>query len=201
MKKAILAAATILLASTNTANAEEAWPRWYLGLAGGGTYQARSDVDGVAGTSRFEYDNGYTVSGTLGYRLHESESLAGMNGNIELEIGYREQELENSAGEVSAQIYAINYVEHFGTGAAAAPYLGVGIGAANIEVDGLPAKGDDTVAIYQLMGGIGYQPETMPRTRLKIGYKYLGTFEDPSFSTGEFEYDNHSVEVGAEFQF
>ena len=201
MKKALLVTTAILMATSATQANAETWPRWYIGLGVGITHQNESDVDGVTGVGDFEYETGHSFNAALGYRLQPHESLFG-NGNIEIEYTFRSEDIDNQtvSNEVKASTTAVNYIEHLGTGSMWKPYLGAGIGISNIEVEGT-TRGDDDVFIYQLLGGFGYEPETMPNTRLKIGYRYLGTFSDPDYSTGDFEYDNHSIEAGAEFRF
>lgn len=217
MKKVLLAA-TILCATSVSAQAGEGsktWPYWYVGLNAGVTHQSDADYDsnGTAGT--FEFDSGTQIGGSFGYILPEDSTFGSDpaigRGRIELEANRRKQDFDNagSTGEIQADVYTANYFYDFNIDSSVMPYVGAGVGVANIELtptNAAGADGDDTVPVYQVMAGLGYSPEYAPRTELSVGYKYLAPMNDPEVAnTGlgrtEVEFDNHSVEVGAKFRF
>ena len=75
----------------------------------------------------------------------------------------------------------------FSTSSAFAPYVGGGLGVANIEaegfgVDAIPVvlDDDDTVIAYQLMAGLGY--DISDRTNIFAEYRYFGT-DSPELTT------------------
>lgn len=202
MKKLILASAAIM-AISSTANAVERFPNWYLGLSGGLTHQEDSDFDN-GGSGKFDYDSGYVISGQLGY---QPPSFGGFR--VEAEIGGRKQDLSGTgnSGEVKATTYAANAFYDFYNDSTLTPYLGAGLGVGKFEISGANsagANGSDTVGIYQLMAGVGYETKALPNVQWTAGYRYLAPFSDPSVEGGvptEFEYDNHSLELGAKFRF
>lgn len=206
MKQTLLAT-TLILSAAATANAnpygDDNWPYWYIGLNAGGTYQTSVDVKGVAGVTELDPEVGYSIGGSIGHRLKPSESVFGNDGKIELEASVKSQDLDNtSGGEIKADVFVLSYIEEINNyGSQTQPYLGAGLGYASIEADGTNATGDDDAFIYQLQLGVSYEPRTIKNTAWKLGYKYLGTFNDPEISTGEIEYDNHTIEAGAEFRF
>jgi opacity protein-like surface antigen len=51
------------------------------------------------------------------------------------------------------------------------------------------------------MVGIGYEPSSVHNVGLTLGYRYMAPFSDPSASGTDYQYSNHSVEVGAKFRF
>jgi opacity protein-like surface antigen len=80
------------------------------------------------------------------------------------------------------------------------PYVGAGLGAANIDVD----VDDDTVFAWQLMAGLGYVPQSIPFTEWTLGYRFFNT-NDAKITVGatnaDMEYMSHNVEAGVKFLF
>ncbi len=208
MKKALFTAAILAATVSTSASAQDTWPYWYVGLSVGGTFQSDSDFTSNGASGEFGHDEGIALGASLGYIISQDRDFG--RSRVELEYSNRQSDLGGVGGDVEADVVAANYYYDFTTqGSNVMPYLGAGVGAAEISVDptnAAGASGDDTVGIYQVMAGVGYAPENLPRTELTIGYKYLGTFNDPDVNntgagTTEFEYDNHSVEVGAKLRF
>jgi opacity protein-like surface antigen len=192
------------------------WPNWYVGVQGSVPFVNETDVN-VNGTKAGEvdFDTGYGIGGSLGY-------TPGPNGNFldnmrfEAEYFYRNNELDGfSAGGTSAQIaddissdtYMINAYYDIDTGSRLTPYVGAGVGFSDIElnVPTLALSDEDSVFAYQLMAGIGWQPEMLLNTVLQFGYRYLDA-SDPEFGTAtggrvDHEYQIHSIEAGARFRF
>lgn len=211
MKKSLFVA-TILAASVSTgAQAQDNWPYWYVGLNAGATYQGDSDFTSTSGggsTGDYSFDTGTQYGGSLGYVLSQDDHTG--RTRAEIEYSYREQGFDGGTGEVQASVVTANIYQDFKTqGSNVMPYIGAGVGIADIDVSAANpsgAIGDDNVPVYQLMAGVGYAFENAPRTEMTIGYKYLGTFSDPEVANTvagdtEFEFDGHSVEVGAKFRF
>jgi len=208
MKKTFLAATTAIIvagAFSVDANAEERWPRWYLGLTAGASFQPDQDytISGGGGTGEFPYDAGYSFSAALGYKIPSEDGFLG-NSNLELELGFRNNGVDSSDSTAQASTLMENYILNIPTDAGLNPYLGAGVGAAQIDIDATNAagaNGDDVNLMYQFLVGVGFEPETIPNTEFIVGYRYLSAFDDPKVSrTGggnvEFEYDVHSVEAG-----
>lgn len=210
MKKALLTVTILGSTAISTgAHAEDAWPYWYVGLNAGATYQTDSDFTSNGAAGEFSYDVGTQYGGTIGYMLDQN---ATGRTRIEVEYSARSQDFDDTGanGDIETNVYTANlYHDFLSSGSRVMPYVGVGAGVADFDVS--PANlgdsdGGDTVPVYQLMAGIGYAPENAPRTEISVGYKYLGTFSDPEVDntgagTTEFDFDGHSVEVGAKFRF
>lgn len=218
MKKALLTATILGVSAISTgAQAADQWPYWYVGLNAGATYQQDADFTSTAGggsTGSYSYDTGTQYGASVGYIFPE-DSMFGVDASmgrsrVELEYSARGQDFDGFSGDVETNIVTANYYYDFKTaGSGIMPYVGVGAGMASIDVSGTNASaadGDDDVAVYQAMAGLGYAFENAPRTEMTVGYKYLGAFSDPEVlnsttGTSEFELDGHSVEVGAKFRF
>ena len=87
------------------------------------------------------------------------------------------------------------------------PYIGGGLGLAQVEVDSTTINAtdnEDSVLSYQAMLGIAYAPQTLPQTEWNLGYRYFGV-SDPEFSNVggniDAEYDSHGIELGMKFRF
>ena len=77
------------------------------------------------------------------------------------------------------------------------PYLGGGLGWANVEFDD-GAKDDDNVFAYQVGGGLAL--EMMPLVTFDLGYRYFGT-ADPNIFGADVDYDSHNIMAGVRIGF
>jgi opacity protein-like surface antigen len=195
------------------------WPNWYLGLSGQMAFVPDADVDGGGVNGEVSFDEGYAVSGALGFRPYRSNSVFD-NTRFELEYSYRGQDFDNFSGTVggiptniqangdlSGSSIMLNAFYDFRNDSGFTPYLGAGAGATfwNFDSSALGVDDQDTVFGYQGMAGIYYSPETLPNTDWGVGYRYFATL-DPEFSnnlggTIEHDYDSHNVELLARFRF
>ena len=198
MKNTVLAAAALIAISSGASavdNSMQRFPYWYLGLSAGVAFQSDSDVDGAA--SDINWDTGYISSVQLGY---QPAVLMGLR--PELEYSFRKQDF-SGGDDVTVHVGAANLYYDFATSSPIVPYIGAGIGWGHFDLNGGPggADGTDSQLIYQGMVGIGYEPSSVPNVGLTLGYRYMAPFSDPEAGGTEYEYDNHSVEVGAKFRF
>jgi opacity protein-like surface antigen len=209
MKKAFLAATAITLISTS-AMAENQWPYWYLGLSAGGVQQRNSDWDKGGAEGKFNYEPGYTLNASLGYRPHNTGAFLLDNSRIEVEGSYRRQKFDgissnSNDSEVATRNVSLNYFYDFAPESGINPYIGGGLGYGNIEFTGgtnaAGIKGDDKAFNYQLMTGLGFQFEELPHTEFNVGYRYFAPFKDLTVGGGKVEFDSHAVEAGARFRF
>lgn len=188
-----------ILAATmfaGSANAEPRWPNWYVGLHGGWSMDDEYDATG----GDVETDGGYILGASLGYVPPTELPFFNMT-RYELEYSFRSNDVEApGSGEVEAQTAMANMLVDFDNTTNWTPYVGGGLGMANIELDG----DDDSVFAWQLMAGLDYEPESLPMTVWGLRYRYLGA-QDADIATAgtttELEYDNHSVEATARFRF
>lgn len=217
--KFFAATAIALVFVSESANAGERWPRWYLGLNGGFAFQNDSEVSGAGTTAKeLSFDNGYMVSGSIGYLIPAADSFFS-NSRVELEVAQRKNDIDRfgfaggtttaGAGTYSVVSYMLNYYYDIPVSKNFMPYLGAGAGIGSFSLDDAPtltsSDHSDEAWVYQAMAGIGFSFDQMPLVQFSLGYRYFGTFEDPQFqtATGKFdaEFDNHNVEAGVKFKF
>lgn len=166
------------------------------------------------------FDPGFMLGGALGYDFGTFR--------VEGEIAYRLNDTDEGTivgipgsgpvtGDVSAlSVMANGYYDFHPANSPVVPYLGLGIGFANVTAD-VTAPNISTLALiddstivfaYQIMAGIGYK--ISPVTTFTADYRYFRT-SDPEFETGpafipglpdfETEYNNHSFNVGVRHSF
>lgn len=208
MKKALISSALLLATLPSIANAEERWPRWYLGLAGGYNYTGDVEFSGTTGNGDLPTDGGIYGAVALGYMPSGGGNVLIDNSRIELELAYRENDVDNSNSDVSIGSLAANYFYDIDMGGDIKPYVGAGIGVAEVNLSGTnqtSVESDDVAAIYQLMAGLTYTPEELHRTEVYAGYKYFDGFSDAKISDGsgttELDFGAHTVEAGVRLRF
>ena len=215
MKKSLLVALTAFTAlSAFHAQAQERWPRWYLGVSGGYTFMSDQDVSGgSAGATKLEANGGYGVSGAIGYFPSSSMPLLNQL-RFEAEVAYHDNDVDkvhlntgakiNGNGSISSTAYMFNTFYDFATQSQWTPYIGAGVGMATVHLSANSGVGNgdssDTTFAYQGLAGIGYSPTSLPNTQWLVGYRYLGT-SDAKLGGTTVEYSTHSIEAGAHFRF
>jgi len=198
MKK--LLATSIILAAALTSNAsavDRSFPYWYLGLSGGPALQQDSDVSDSS--HDIKWDTGYSVSASIGY---QPPALQGFR--VEAEIAQHKQDISNGSGAGRADTLAGNLYYDFYNSSKFTPYIGGGLGYGRFNLSNtnpLGNNGTNSRALYQGMAGIGYDPDSIPNVGFTLGYRYMAPFSDPHIQGSDFEYSNHSVELGAKFRF
>lgn len=145
------------------------------------------------GSGEISYDPGVGVTVAVGAVLVDNTLRA------EGELGYRLSDVEEGNADMSAMSLMGNIYLDLPTGSPVMPFLGAGIGVANVEleIDGA-GSGDDTVFAYQVAAGVGFMLNA--QTTLDLQYRYFAT-EDPNLEGVEAEYSSHNVMVGARFNF
>lgn len=211
MKRLIVMAIFALVFITTSAHAAD--KGMYVSGNLGISLLSDSDVEQSGfPTIETSFDLGFNIGGAIGYDY----------GNIraEGEIAYRLNDIDEFAvlgfifpggGDVSALSFMVNgYYDLHSANSPLVPYLGLGVGFANVMVDasvgGIPllvADDDDLVFAYQFMAGIGY--EISPTTALTVGYRYFQTsdasFSDPGFPDVEAEIQSHEFNFGVRVMF
>lgn len=217
MKHAPLAAAVAFAAlagGVGTACAQ-AWSpeNAYIKGFGGATWPSDLDTtlfeDGeqIAAPS-FDHDTGYTLGIAVG---------AAVTPNFAMEFEYTHRkadftvgdraEGDQTDGDTSAQALMVNALYMFdsmGPTRAVQPYLGAGIGAANVEksAGGQDFEADGVFA-YQLFGGVGY--EVNPNMSLFAEGRWFQTesdrFEGPADENFDGEFETFDLLVGTRFAF
>jgi outer membrane protein OmpA-like peptidoglycan-associated protein len=187
-------------------------------VSGGGAYAIDTDVD---------YDHGIGVYAAIG-------KAWGNNLRTELEFSYRDNSVDSIAadgggftgwpagtisGSTTTTAFLANFLYDFGTGGSFTPYLGAGVGVANVDHDiigsdpiGVPAP--HTIAYGPNQWGVAYQGIAGVAVGLTEGlvldlsYRYFAVArnEYDGFLGGapaEFRADNksHSLFAGLRWNF
>ncbi len=191
-------AALACAAFTGAAMADEGTAKggWYV--SGGIGYNAVDDVDG-SGVS-IEFEDGYTILGAIGYDTGDITSYGKFR--IEAEISYTENDNDNATvGGVTANLggsldqtgFMVNSYLDFVPGGTLRPYLGVGLGFVDAEMDvtlgAARAAADGTEFAYRGLAGLSWHLDD--NWALDLGYRY--TVWD--------EADNHAVVTGIRYGF
>lgn len=216
MKK-ILFASTILAASISaaqSAQAEEPWPNWYIGMSAGTMLGEDMDFNknGTAGT--LAYDAGTSYTGTLGYIIPSNATFGSDTDlgrmRVEAELGRKEQRFNvANGGDLEVLSAAVNAVYDFNIDSNVMPYIGAGLGVEKVEATASnPASAagkDKNTAFYQLMTGLSYAPELMHNTEFTAGYKFASSLDDVSLPAGanpaNVELQQHTFEAGVRLRF
>jgi opacity protein-like surface antigen len=158
------------------------------------------DVHGAIGR---ELGSGVRAEGEIGYQKINLAKIGVSNGGLG---GLRSGQ---AGGDSSALSVMANGYYDFQTGTRWKPYVGVGLGVARVNADGMSvnnvqiADDEDAVFAYQAMVGLGY--DVTSTGTAYIGYRYFGT-EDPTFTDGSNErfklpFNSNSVEMGYRYKF
>jgi opacity protein-like surface antigen len=178
----------------------------YMSLSGGAVFLEDSD-GAVNGTEvETDFDVGFVVSGAAGYAFDLGLGTL----RTEVEIAYRQNDVDETSAlgvttpggdiQMSALSGMMNAALDVATGTIVTPYVLVGIGAANLnlESDDLDFDEDDVVFAYQAGAGLGFA--VTERITLFTGYRYFAT-HDSEFEGVEVEYHSHNVEAGVRVEF
>ena len=207
MSKSIhIASLTVLLLALSQGAYAQSY-KWYAAFGAGPSFLGDNDVSQAGLTLTGTFDTGAAGYGAVGAIFNdfraEGELFVSVNDFDTVEAGGAGA---SASGDVSAVALMANGYYDFQTGSKWRPYVGGGIGFANVSINDLASLGffladdDDTVFAYQLKAGIAYQ--FSPRWEGTLGYRYFGT-QDGDFtdSTGAaFTSDGlqeHVVEIGA----
>lgn len=170
-------------------------------------------------------DVGWSVDGELDVGVADLEFEEDWSGHLgvghafasglrlEGELAHRQNDFEDFSGDVRATSLMINAYYDFNRHGRFQPYVGVGIGGANIEAEGglgpISFDDDDTVLAYQGMVGVGIQ--MTERLTFDIGYRYFkaedvgvsGVFDCEGECPFSFEgdYEHQAVTLGLRFSF
>lgn len=207
-----------------TANSNrDYFPTWYLGLRGSVNTLKGSDL-GTYPLPETDYDPGFGAGVSVGVRMPRGliEPLAGLS--FEGEVSRYWQHIDNdrtdfyvplmvqSDGERDFEVtaYMLNAYYHFPTNTLFTPYIGGGIGWADVTLENdptAPSPGDDedSVAAWQAMVGLSFEESPYSLTQWHVGYRYF-TADDPQFDDGYggktvIDTQIHSLELGMKLRF
>lgn len=210
----LLAGCTLLATSAVTAHAGV-----YVGINGGATVASDSDISftadlagqpPVTGEAETSWDNGYWVSGFVGYGL-DSFPL-----RLEGEVFYQGDDADESTafgvvgearGERSSYGGLVNVYIDFENATKFTPFLGAGLGAAKVDVsdvtDNFKSSGD---VVFAWQVGAGVAMKLTESVSVDLKYRYYGTsdisdtvsdsFDSGDFLTQDIENGMHNILLG-----
>ena len=197
MKKVVLAMLLCLVSVLPAAAAQGP----YVGLGGGLSIVHESDLDitGV-GSGDIEYDLGYGFNISAGYKFGPAR--------LEAEFGFNKADTDeisgpggsvNVDGDITVMSYMVNGFYDINMNAPVTPYVGLGLGMLDGEIELEGDEGDDTVFGYQVTAGI-----TAPINQFldfDVYYRYQGAGDDFEDEGVEISYDNSLVFAGIRYSF
>jgi outer membrane protein OmpA-like peptidoglycan-associated protein len=201
-KRALWLAAAVVAAVPLAAQAGDAG--WYAGGGGGVNFKRDGEVGQV--NNKLDFDTGWMGLLRGGYDY-------GNGWRTELEGGYRDNNVDkvdgvSQSGDVKTWDAMVNVLYEFETGTMFRPYLGIGLGGANVSynnVGGIAgSRIDDQDWVFAFQGIAGANIELDPNWAVFADYRYFAT-DEPDFNTDsgtEVEADerNHSVVVGVRYK-
>jgi len=181
----VLAVIAAMTAAPLPAGAET----WYAGAFGGANYTHDGSVN-AAGTNA-EYDFGLGIGGYVGFFVQP-------NVRLEAELSYRANDIDTiggvgNGGEVQTTALMANVLFDFELKSEIEPYLGAGLGVADIDYSIV----DDKVLALQLIAGAGIR--IAPTAQLTVDYRLFLTENleaGGAIGFGDIEYVNSAVMVG-----
>lgn len=145
----------------------------------------------LSGNEELSFDQGFGLTGAIG------NGFEGLRGEVEL--AYRTNDLDNFSGDISSVAVMGNLLIDLPLNEVVRPFLGAGIGLANVEADSRNfGDDDDTVFAYQAIAGLGF-PLTHVTT-LDLQYRYFGT-ADADIRGTDVEYQTHNFFAGLRYDF
>ncbi len=156
-----------------------------------------ADISDSYDSGELSFDTGASLTGSFGYEF-------GNGFRTEVELGARANDIDEISvsgygsgsvdGDVTAVSTMLNAFYDFMPKSKVSPFLGFGIGYANvvIDIDNLGDE-DDNVFAYQGAAGISYAFNE--RFKGDLQYRYFAT-EDPKFDGLDSEYKTHNLMVG-----
>ena len=207
MKRAVrLLTATILVgAIAATAAAQE--KGLYLGAAGGINLARNSDLESGALTQSADLETGWAALLSIGYAY-------GSGWRPEFEFSYRSNDVDKVAtfpatGDVRVYATMMNMNYDFNLGTFVRPFVGIGLGAAWVDVDGAaPTFGSrisetDLGFAYQVTAGLNF--DIADQVKAVAFYRYMGVpsleYRTAANAAVDAEYNAHSFMVGLRYSF
>lgn len=218
-----LTVAAALSASSSFANQHVFVRGPYVAAAGGLSVMPDADYSATGGGVTTEFDNGFGVSGALGYRTGKIWRRGGLR--IEAEGSYNRNKAGGNSGAGAPAGPVSGEAESF-TGTVnlyhdfeffffdknlkwVTPYLGAGIGYTNVNYDGISSGGvtlldaDDSAPAYQFIAGFSWTAGY--NTDLTFDYRYVNApdMEAPAPGGGiqEIDAERHMFNAGLRYRF
>ena len=151
--------------------------------------------------AEISFDTGFGITAAIGNAYE--------NGfRVEVEFGYRTSDIDkfdsdlrsgSINGDFSTISLMVNGYYDFMPKETICPFIGAGIGYANVEgdIDELGSE-DDNVVAYQVAVGVAFAIN--PQTKIDVQYRYFDT-DDGDFDGLEVEYGTHNAMLGVRYSF
>ncbi|MDH3596092.1 MAG: porin family protein [Rhodospirillales bacterium] len=186
LKLPVIAAAFLLLGMQGASAQGMSAQGFYVGLQAGMNIAHDTDIGGLD----LDFDVGAAVGIIGGYRINS-------NFRVDAEVTYRNNDLSDFSGDISSWAFMANGYYDFQTGTNWVPYIGGGIGFANVEIDS-GGSDDDNVFAYQ--AGVGVAYEITPQLAVSLDYRFFGT-ADPEIFGDKLDYLNSTIMTGLRYTF
>ena len=208
------AAIAALVAGAGAASAQGFGGSFYLKGFGGATWPSgeENELQFLGGGTdidvKLDYDTGYVLGAAVGYDYTP-------NFGLELEYAYRDADtttdlsgIGESGGSTNSNAVMLNALYKFdgmGAGGAVQPYVGGGLGWANMEsdIDDIGSFKRDNAFAWQLIGGVGYAVN--PSWDIIGEVRYFatdsGTLSGPGNLSWESQVETVDLLLGAVYKF
>jgi opacity protein-like surface antigen len=183
----------------------------YVSAGAGMTFAADSDYstsDATRGV--FQFDNGYVVNAALGYKF----SMPRIEGEISCQKNDFDKQIEsgvtyNAGGDISVSAFMVNGYLDFANHTRFTPFITLGIGFANVDVNDLTSAGsrvlDDNDTVFAYQAGAGVAVDITSNIALDFKYRYFTT-QDQDFTAIDKsiihnEFSSHNLMIGIRYSF
>lgn len=190
---------------------------FYIGVSGGWTRLDEQDFSFGGVPTNTDHGDGWNAGLHLGYAFALAQ---GIGLRPELELGYKTNDVDEhsaggtalagSDGKTETYLAMANFYYDFKNTSRFTPYLGAGIGAARVNVDGYSSTttggmidDEDTVFAYQGIAGVDYALDE--QWSIFSDYKYFSANDaEVNTSAGnstDLSMDTHNIQVGLKMKF
>ena len=173
---------------------------WYVEALVGANFPDDVDFGIDAGAIETSLDDGYLWGFGFGYQFTHVRLNAELDTSREADVdvhGLDGVEQAGSLGEIQSEAGMGNVLFDFNKGKRISPYVGAGIGLAEIELndlgtDGIPTivDAEDTVFAWQILGGVG----------IDVGEHWIVDFSLRYYATAEGDFDTTPAGGGQPIQ-
>jgi OOP family OmpA-OmpF porin len=186
----VLTAAFVATTALSATAAAAQDSNWYVRGDVGGNFQSE-----INGRPSAKGDTGWVASGAAGREIGD-----GFRG--EGEVLYLDSSGKHSgAGDLKTIAGMLNGYYDFNRQGAWQPFVGAGVGFAQVKVDGGPSDGDDTGFAYQFKVGVAHPFND--RLTGEVAYRYFGV-NGLEFGNGpgrlDGDFSTQAVSVGLRYK-
>lgn len=199
----LLISSAALVALSLPAFAGDAMQGPLYGKISGGAIMPETMKDSGTG-AKLSFDTGWTIGGTLGYRVNDWFSVEG-------ELSYLEADMNKASvgavkvgvdGNVHSVLGLVN-VNLYPMRGAFEPYVGLGVGAADSKakiksIGGIPVGASASGTDLALQGSLGFNYAVGANTSIGAQYRYLWT---DTGGGGVSDFKTHSLTASVTFGF